>query len=320
MSSAKGWKDALLRLKPPFEAAARTFPDLQMVFWRDEFASMRKPISDMLSKEFGGREPTGHISWWYELDDKIGPADRVWLYGEHDGAKRFVALAQCAGNVVHGHVDWLRGWEPIWCKDEDAENWDTIYGPYEPEVLWVMVVFGVAWEGRSDIPFYAAQKTWGPQPTWVSIFPANPFWASAIAIDVLLADIARKEKRAQDQGREKPGKRIRTEPRAATPGAESTEEAAARIAQVQPERPEWDKEKRELRLGGKVLKQYKRKAENQTRILASFEELGWPQSIDSPFNEKEFKRRDDAIRELNKIEGIRFFGDGTGEHIRWKWE
>ena len=84
--------------------------------------------------------------------------------------------------------------------------------------------------------------------------------------------------------------------------------------------PVWDKDTRELCFNGQLLKKYKRAAENQTKILATFQEEKWPALVDNPFSKKEFQRRDEANRELNKIPGIHFFGDGTGDRIGWEPE
>ena len=85
------------------------------------------------------------------------------------------------------------------------------------------------------------------------------------------------------------------------------------------EKPVWDKDKQELRLGGRVLKQYENKAENQTLVLAAFQEQGWPERVDSPFAANEVQRLHGTLGELNKIPGIRFCGDGYGG-IRWRTE
>src|SRR5262245_43464586 len=47
-------------------------------------------------------------------------------------------------------------------------------------------------------------------------------------------------------------------------------------------RPCWDSSRRELTLRGTVVKRYRVPAQNQERILATFEEEGWPDHIDDP--------------------------------------
>ena len=89
--------------------------------------------------------------------------------------------------------------------------------------------------------------------------------------------------------------------------------------------PKWDRERQELRVGDVVVKQFKVPAANQERILAAFEEDGWPIRIDDPLPpaaEQDSKRRlHDTINSLNRNQRhhlIRFIGDGTGQGIRWE--
>jgi hypothetical protein len=89
--------------------------------------------------------------------------------------------------------------------------------------------------------------------------------------------------------------------------------------------PRWDRDRQELRVGGVVVKQYKVPAANQERVLAAFEEEGWPVHVDDPLppsGELDPKRRlHDTINSLNrnqKVSLIRFFGDGSGEGVRWE--
>jgi len=90
-------------------------------------------------------------------------------------------------------------------------------------------------------------------------------------------------------------------------------------------RPRWDPERQELRVGDKIVKQFKVPAANQERILAAFEEESWPIRIDDPLppaTEQDPKRRlHDTINSLNrnqKCHGLRFLGDGTGQGVRWE--
>lgn len=90
--------------------------------------------------------------------------------------------------------------------------------------------------------------------------------------------------------------------------------------------PKWDRERQELRVGAVVVKQFKVPAANQERILAAFEEDGWPVRIDDPLppaSEQDPKRRlHDTINSLNrnqKRQLLRFIGDGTGQGIRWEF-
>ncbi len=90
--------------------------------------------------------------------------------------------------------------------------------------------------------------------------------------------------------------------------------------------PTWDPEKRELRIDGRVVKRFKWHAENQERVLAAFDEEGWPFRIDDPLPphpEQDSKRRlSDTIKCLNRkqtSELLRFRGDGTGEGVVWEF-
>ncbi len=89
--------------------------------------------------------------------------------------------------------------------------------------------------------------------------------------------------------------------------------------------PTWDRDRQELRLGGQLIKQFKVPATNQETILAAFEEEHWPARIDDPLPpqpELDAKRRlHDTINSLNRNQKqslLRFFGDGSGQGIRWE--
>lgn len=83
--------------------------------------------------------------------------------------------------------------------------------------------------------------------------------------------------------------------------------------------PVWDRTKRELRVGNRVVKQFKWPAENQERVLDAFQDNGWPVRIDDPLlphPEICPKRRlHDTLKCLNRKQAnelIKFRGDGTG--------
>jgi hypothetical protein len=91
-------------------------------------------------------------------------------------------------------------------------------------------------------------------------------------------------------------------------------------------KPFWDRDRQELRVGPRVVKQFKVPAPNQEVILAAFHEEDWPARIDDPLPprpEMEPKRRlHDTINSLNrnqKAELVRFLGDGSGEGVRWEF-
>jgi hypothetical protein len=89
--------------------------------------------------------------------------------------------------------------------------------------------------------------------------------------------------------------------------------------------PTWDKDRRILRFGPELVKQFKTPAPNQEVVLAAFEEEGWPVRIDDPLPMHpaiDPKRRlHDTINSLNRnqlVRRLRFIGNGCGEAIRWE--
>jgi hypothetical protein len=96
------------------------------------------------------------------------------------------------------------------------------------------------------------------------------------------------------------------------------------LSLVAVQKPTWDRDRKELRLGARVIKQFRWAAVNQETILMAFEEEGWPARIDDPLprklNQDPKNRLHDTIKCLNrnhKERVIHFNGDGTGEGIRW---
>jgi hypothetical protein len=89
--------------------------------------------------------------------------------------------------------------------------------------------------------------------------------------------------------------------------------------------PHWDKDRRELRLGDQLVKQFKVPAPNQEIILGAFQEELWPAFIDDPLPPHpsiDPKRRlHDTLGSLNRNQKrplIRFLGNGNGEGVRWE--
>jgi hypothetical protein len=89
--------------------------------------------------------------------------------------------------------------------------------------------------------------------------------------------------------------------------------------------PHWDPATHVLRIGGRVVKQYRVPSSTQEVILAAFQEEGWPPQIDDPLppihDGCPKDRLRDTIRHLNsnqKNHLIRFRGDGTGQGILWE--
>jgi hypothetical protein len=91
------------------------------------------------------------------------------------------------------------------------------------------------------------------------------------------------------------------------------------------QRPKWDQQRRQLRVGAGVVKEFKLPSPNQETVLMAFEEEGWPPRIDDPLSPLPHldprRRLHDTIKALNrkqKRDLIRFMGDGSGEGIRWE--
>lgn len=92
-----------------------------------------------------------------------------------------------------------------------------------------------------------------------------------------------------------------------------------------PGRPKWDHQRRQLRLGAQVVKEFKLPSPNQETVLMAFEEEGWPPRVDDPLPPvatlEPRRRLHDTIKALNRKQKqhlIRFRGDGSGEGIRWE--
>ncbi len=91
-------------------------------------------------------------------------------------------------------------------------------------------------------------------------------------------------------------------------------------------RPSWDCDRRELRVGDHVVKQFKLPSPNQEQILMVFQEEGWPARIDDPLppatGADPRQRLRDTIKSLNRHQKehlICFKGDGTGEGVLWEF-
>jgi hypothetical protein len=93
-----------------------------------------------------------------------------------------------------------------------------------------------------------------------------------------------------------------------------------------PRRPKWDHQRRQLRVGTSIVKEFKLPSPNQETILTAFEEECWPPQIDDPLSPAPpldpRRRLHDTIKALNRNQKhglIRFRGDGSGEGIRWEF-
>jgi hypothetical protein len=88
-------------------------------------------------------------------------------------------------------------------------------------------------------------------------------------------------------------------------------------------KPRWNAELRELRLGPQLVKRYRRPANNQALILDALEELGWPPCIDDPLpgGPGQRKRLLNAIQRLNGAQvtpRLRFHANGAGNGVLWE--
>ncbi len=89
--------------------------------------------------------------------------------------------------------------------------------------------------------------------------------------------------------------------------------------------PHWNALRRELIVGGQVVKRFRVPAPNQEAVLTAFEEEGWPQRVYDPLSpngDTDTKNRlHETIKALNGhrlARIIRFRGDGTGEGVCWE--
>ncbi len=112
---------------------------------------------------------------------------------------------------------------------------------------------------------------------------------------------------------------------AITPKPRATEASKDAEDRPQPPAPNWDPDRHELRLDGKLVKQYRLPSPNQETILMAFQEEGWPAVIDDPLPpqpKQDPKRRlHDTVKSLNRNQKnrlIRFLGNGTGQGVRWE--
>lgn len=89
--------------------------------------------------------------------------------------------------------------------------------------------------------------------------------------------------------------------------------------------PSWHAPRRELWVGDVLVKRFRVPALSQERILAAFQEEGWPERIDDPLppvaNLEPKRRLHTAIHSLNRNQKhplIHFCGDGSGTGVMWE--
>jgi hypothetical protein len=90
------------------------------------------------------------------------------------------------------------------------------------------------------------------------------------------------------------------------------------------QKPEWVASARELRYGGCVVKRFRRVAPIQKLILETFQELGWPESIDNPLpRDRHVKVKDrlrEAVKSLNRRRinpVMQFHVDVSESRVHW---
>lgn len=90
-------------------------------------------------------------------------------------------------------------------------------------------------------------------------------------------------------------------------------------------KPVWDRARQRLTFHGILVKHFRQPAANQSLLLETFEEEGWPVRIDDPLPQAGVvcpkRRLHDTILALNRNQHrrlIRFHGDGSGEGVRWE--
>lgn len=87
--------------------------------------------------------------------------------------------------------------------------------------------------------------------------------------------------------------------------------------------PQWDHDRLELRLGTTVLRQFKLPSADEERVLAAFEERGWPHCIGSPLPAgAEYRRLVECVTALNwrQRRPLLHFGcSEPGNQVTWEF-
>ena len=112
--------------------------------------------------------------------------------------------------------------------------------------------------------------------------------------------------------------------KAVSKSTESTVAAADAESEPAAARPQWNRGKKELRLGGKLIKRFRQIAKNQFLVLDAFQELGWPSAIDDPMPGGQvdaIQRVQDTAKSLNDgmvtDSAVRFSTNGNGTGFIW---
>ncbi len=87
--------------------------------------------------------------------------------------------------------------------------------------------------------------------------------------------------------------------------------------------PQWDHDRLELRVGSTVLRQFKLPSADEERVLAAFEELGWPHRIGCPLSAGgEYQRLVECVAALNwrQRQPLLHFGcSEQGLEVSWEF-
>lgn len=82
-----------------------------------------------------------------------------------------------------------------------------------------------------------------------------------------------------------------------------------------PVTPVWDRTARRLTYRGEECKAYRRGAREQEKILAAFEEEGWPEAIDDPLPKGKLAKTVESLNQ--RLQHIRFTRNGAGTGVLW---
>jgi hypothetical protein len=157
-------------------------------------------------------------------------------------------------------------------------------------------------------------------PPWAGIGrpgPAYTTWASAV---MFLSPSARSHVVEQPTG-----PRILSNPWAASIAAlrdilvppTPVSERSDAVASPPPSSavPTWDGTARRLLFRGQVCKQFARPAPNQERILATFQEEGWPDAVDDPLPAGKLAQTVESLND--RLQHIKFRLNGAGTGVCW---
>jgi hypothetical protein len=80
--------------------------------------------------------------------------------------------------------------------------------------------------------------------------------------------------------------------------------------------PAWDATARRLRFRDKLCKAFKKPAPAQEKILAAFQEEGWPDAIDDPLDAGKLGRTVESLND--RLQHVKFTLNGAGTGVCWR--